>query len=63
MYEGDWKDGSYHGRGRLAWAKGGAVYEGDWKDNECDGCGKITFANGAVQQGAFKNNVLLCIMG
>ena len=29
IYEGDWKDDKYNGRGKMTWPNG-KIYEGDW---------------------------------
>ena len=43
VYEGDWKDGKMHGKGKYTYGKGkweGDVYEGDYKDGKQQGKGK-----------------------
>ena len=40
MYEGEWKDGKPHGRGKCIYADG-VLYEGEWKDGQSHGYGKI----------------------
>ena len=32
VYEGEWKGGMRHGKGKMTWADG-ATYEGDWQYN------------------------------
>lgn len=32
VYEGEWKDGNMHGKGKITWASGN-VYEGECKDD------------------------------
>ena len=55
-YSGDYKNGFYHGKGRLEF-KDGSVYEGQFENNKMHGYGKIFFKNGSIYQGSFKNNL------
>ena len=32
VYEGEWKGGMRHGKGKMTWSDGGS-YEGDWQYN------------------------------
>jgi hypothetical protein len=36
VYEGEWKDGKQHGKGKMTWVIG-RVYEGEWKDGKMAG--------------------------
>ena len=53
-YEGEYKDGNFHGRGTRTYADGG-VYEGEWKDGQRHGRGTRTYANGGVYEGEYKD--------
>ena len=55
-YSGDYKNGLYHGKGRLEF-KDGNVYEGQFENNKMHGFGKIFFKDGSIYQGNFKNNL------
>ena len=55
-YSGDYKNGLYHGKGRLEF-KDGSVYEGQFEKNSMHGYGKIFFKDGSIYQGNFKNNL------
>ena len=33
VYEGEWKDGNMHGKGKMTWSDG-RVYEGEWEDDK-----------------------------
>ncbi len=55
-YSGDYKNGFYHGKGRLEF-KDGSVYEGQFENNKMHGYGKIFFKDGSIYQGNFKNNL------
>ena len=55
MYEGDFKDGAYHGKGKMTDMMNGHVYEGDLKNNKIHGKGKMTTTNGVVYEGDFKD--------
>ena len=39
IYEGEWKNGDIHGKGKLL-EKDGSFYDGDWKNFKKDGIGK-----------------------
>ena len=55
-YSGDYKNGLYHGKGRLEF-KDGSVYEGQFENNKMHGYGKIFFRDGSIYQGNFKKNL------
>ena len=54
IYEGELKDGKFHGRGKFTWPTG-QVYEGEYKDGKRDGIGKYTLTDGTVYRGNFSN--------
>jgi len=54
VYEGEWKDGKKHGRGRYKSADGD-VYEGCYKDDNLYGQCTATYASGAVYEGGFED--------
>ena len=39
IYDGEWKDGNFNGKGKYTYADG-IIYEGEWKDDKKDGKGK-----------------------
>ena len=46
-YEGDWKDGLWHGKGTHIWPRSdGRKYEGDWIRGNRHGRGIITWLDG-----------------
>lgn len=51
-YEGEWKAGRRHGKGRLEYT-GGDVYEGEWADDVRHGHGMLTHASGNTYVGAW----------
>ena len=55
-YSGDYKNGLYHGKGRLEF-KDGSIYEGQFENNKMHGYGKIFFKDGSIYQGNFINNL------
>ncbi|RZK01893.1 MAG: molecular chaperone Tir, partial [Flavobacterium sp.] len=52
-YEGEWKEGDCHGKGKLIYADGG-IYEGSFKKGEPDGKGKIQYVGGDHYDGQWK---------
>jgi len=50
VYDGEWKDGTFHGKGRMVYANG-SIYDGDWIKGKCHGTGKMTYANGNIYVG------------
>ena len=44
-YEGEWKDGKFHGNGTLSIPEGDAV-EGEWKNGELEGHGRFISSDG-----------------
>ena len=53
-YEGDWKNGKYHGLGTFT-SRDGFVYVGKYKDGERNGHGTFTSFEGDKYVGEFKN--------
>jgi hypothetical protein len=51
-YDGEYKAGKQHGKGRLLW-KNGDVYEGECRSNSFSGVGKLTTIDGTVYEGEF----------
>ena len=54
-YEGDWKDGQKHGKGKYTDYADGDTYEGEWKDGTQHGQGKITYTDGGTYEGEWKD--------
>ena len=57
-YEGEWKNGKYHGQGKLTIGKGifeGDKYEGDWKDGKQHGQGTYISTNRSKYVGEYKD--------
>jgi hypothetical protein len=52
VYEGDFFDGKFHGKGKRK-AANGDTYEGDFIANKAHGKGKITFKSGSTITGDF----------
>lgn len=44
FYEGEWKNGQKHGKGRMQYASGN-VYEGEWRDNVKHGFGTMKWVD------------------
>ena len=57
-YDGLFKHGQHHGRGKMAYEKTGEVYEGDFVNNNIEGEGRFTSKNGDVFEGEFKDNAM-----
>jgi hypothetical protein len=53
-YEGELKDGKYHGRGRLVDAEG-RKYVGEFRDGRFNGQGKAEMPNGEIYEGEFRD--------
>lgn len=54
FYEGEFKDGNMHGRGKEIYANGD-IYEGEYKDGKKHGRSKYTWANGDFYEGGYKD--------
>lgn len=57
-YEGEYKNGVQHGKGKLSYEATGDSYEGDWLNGNIDGEGTFTFSNGDVFEGHLKDNCM-----
>lgn len=57
MYQGQWKRGREHGRGKLMTADRRTIYEGEWLDGKMHGKGKYNFKSGACYEGDWKENL------
>ena len=53
-YEGELKDGKFHGKGELIFVNG-YKYEGDFEYGKFHGLGKYTYKNGDTYEGEFKD--------
>jgi len=49
-YDGEWRGGKMHGRGKYVWANGD-IYEGDFREDKFHGRGKGVWANGDTYEG------------
>ncbi|KAL9186390.1 hypothetical protein ACHAXT_005628 [Thalassiosira profunda] len=58
VYEGGWKGGVRHGRGKLTTACG-SVYEGVWKSGALHGQGTLTKASGWIFEGMWVDDKLV----
>jgi len=56
-YEGQFKDGQFHGKGKLTYNDGG-VAEGQWENDELNGYGKFYFENGDKYSGNYINGLM-----
>lgn len=56
IYEGDFKNGKKHGRGKQKWD--GNVYEGEFREGLWHGKGVAVFENGDRYEGEFHNSAL-----
>ena len=55
-YQGSFKNGKRHGKGKFIWASG-ALYEGNWVEGKREGQGQEILANGTIYVGGFKNDL------
>ena len=53
-YEGEWKNGEFHGQGTITWSDG-KKYVGEWKNGEVDGQGTYTWSDGSKYVGEYKD--------
>lgn len=58
FYEGKYKEGHYHGMGKLMW-ENGDVYEGSWRRGRMDGPGAFKRNDGTLLKGSYKNNYFI----
>ena len=57
-YEGQFKMGQHHGKGRLKYEATGDCYNGDWVKGNIEGEGTFTFSNGDMYAGEFTDNMM-----
>ena len=55
MYEGEWKEGKRHGKGRQA-TRGGMEYVGSWKNGMKEGHGVAKNKRGSLYTGIFEED-------
>merc|ERR1719199_1227523 len=53
-YEGDYRGGHKHGRGRFVWASG-AEYDGAFVEGRQEGSGILRWPDGSTYEGSFKD--------
>ena len=58
IYVGEFKVGSFHGRGIPSWPDG-RVYVGEFKDGKRNGEGTLTRPEGKVESGHWENSRLV----
>ncbi len=54
LYEGDYLNGMFHGKGKLVW-RNGNIYTGEFYEGLMHGHGKMKFGQGDVYIGSFKD--------
>jgi hypothetical protein len=54
-YQGDWKDGRWHGTVKVQFANGD-MYQGDYVKDQRSGVGKYTWKDGRVYEGSFRDD-------
>ena len=52
-YEGEWKNGSFSGKGRIVWGSTGCSYDGEWLNGEMHGRGVRKDASDKILQEGF----------
>lgn len=57
VYEGEFKDNNWHGKGREMRADG-SVYEGEFRDSKRHGTGCCTLVNGSIYEGTWQDDKL-----
>ncbi|CUG87740.1 Hypothetical protein, putative [Bodo saltans] len=55
-FEGEWKDDTMHGEGRLVFRDDGSSYEGQFVDGLFDGRGVYLWGNGSRYEGQWRLN-------
>ncbi|CAM6055223.1 unnamed protein product [Sphagnum tenellum] len=53
MYEGEFRDGQRHGKGKYVHQNGDIFYEGEYQNDVINGKGRMTMFNGDVYEGDF----------
>ena len=56
QYEGDIRNGEFHGQGKFTWANGD-IFEGTYQNGQREGFGRYKFGNGDIFEGNFHKNV------
>ena len=54
-YDGEWRGGKMHGRGKYVYPDG-CTYEGDWSEDKKNGRGKYVWASGATYEGGYSED-------
>ena len=57
-YIGDYKDGSWHGKGEYHYSTG-SVYNGQWENGKWNGYGTKTYSDGTKKTGKWKDDKFL----
>ncbi|NQY73402.1 MAG: hypothetical protein HRT90_01420 [Candidatus Margulisbacteria bacterium] len=53
VYQGDFKQGKRHGRGKFSF-NNGDVYDGKWRDGKSEGKGTLTYRDGGFYEGEWE---------
>lgn len=61
VYEGGWKDGQMHGKGKSYDEQGNLLYEGSWKNGKYDGKGTI-YKDGKCIQAKFERGAIIRVI-
>jgi hypothetical protein len=54
-YKGEFKNGNFHGKGKMIYANGD-IYEGKWERGSPYGYGRLEYSNGDVYEGEWKDD-------
>ena len=57
VYEGEFLEGNYHGKGTLSFADG-RIYTGDFKEDSFNGTGTLIWSNGDKYEGTFVDDMM-----
>jgi hypothetical protein len=68
VYEGEWKGGKYHGRGKYTSGDSGGralEYDGEWKADKMEGYGRYIYKDTGdlVRQPGERTPHLVCLVG
>lgn len=55
LYDGEWREGKKHGKGRFSFASG-STYEGEWRDDRRHGEGMLSYSDGDRYQGGWRED-------
>jgi hypothetical protein len=60
IYIGDWKNGLFHGVGKMSYIGHNEykVHDGEWKGDKFGGLGTLEFVDGRTYKGGIKNDVM-----